>query len=430
MRNFFFQNLISNKSDNKSDNKDCPIALAEKMEHSQLILNEAAQRTIELAKDITTALHEKLDDCLTHITSTNNIVQDALIVTDATGIIQTINQSAERIFGFTDAMIAGSHITALLSLEQSVTLRSNFTMEGFTKEANGTADIESFMGRRKNNSLFYISVSSNMVTKKNKISYYIVIIRDETAKMENSRNLIESEQRFKAFSDASCEAMLIHNQEQILHFNKRLLDFTGFSAEEISSFKPIYLFISEDQQNLSVKSNSEMLEKYESTIRSKNGRLIAVAVTSKPITWEGNKARMKVLQDISAEHDKEKYIEYTKNKNQKIVDATDLICCFNNSFVITFANQAFWEYLNLEQREVIGKSILDFISEEDKQELFKNITNLTNENPVFQGSHSFQINNDVSWHDSVNRGIYDDDGKFIEYQSVTKSAVVEQPKKV
>jgi PAS domain S-box-containing protein len=288
-------------------------------------------------------------------------------------------------------------------------------MELFSEEVNIPSNyLENFMGKRKTGELFYINASSSKVTKRNKVTYYIIVIRDETKR-------VESEQYFKAFSDASCEAMMIHDGKQIINFNNKLIELSEFSTEELSTFKPVYLFIFENYEDMMTRYNAEVTASYESILRSKSGKLIAIAVTSKPVIWEGGKARIRVFHDISSYKERIKYLEQVKlNHNIVISGITDLICCFDKSFNITFSNQIFCDYFNLDISKVVGTSILTFISEEDKQELTKNILNLDKENTIVTSVHKLQSYNENDYHESVNRCIFDDDGQFIEYQIVIK----------
>jgi PAS domain S-box-containing protein len=387
------------------------------IQESQKSLKDVALITAELAKDISTSLKDYFDDFLLHINTTGKLLQDALIVTDTSGNIQNINPIAEQLFKYQSNELRNVHISELFSGDK---LPKNFDMEKFSNEVNFTYNLEQFMGRRKDNSLFYVNITSSKIVKEDNSEFYIILVMPESGDLKN--NISNSEEYFKIFSETSPDIIIIHNKKSILSFNKKLLDTTFYTSQEIEHLNPLKIFSTSELENILSHEKSNYLEHYESILQTKNNTMIHVSVTSKPIIWQGKNAKIKILHDISPYKNKEQYLEFSKLRYKSIVNNTmDLICCYNSNFIITFSNQTFLDFFNLEKHEVLNRSLFDFIPEEDRDELFENISNLSIDNSFHRGIHRLKVGDDVSWHDWINKAIFDKDGNFVEYLSVTRN---------
>lgn len=100
-------------------------------------------------------------------------------------------------------------------------------------------------------------------------------------------------------------------------------------------------------------------------------------------------------------------------------DQTEFISRFLPNGTITFANKAYCEYFGLDRKMIIGKNLFGNIPRNELIEFKKRLSQLTFENPVVTYDERIKMRDgSFRWQLWTDRAIYDENGKFIEYQSV------------
>ena len=98
---------------------------------------------------------------------------------------------------------------------------------------------------------------------------------------------------------------------------------------------------------------------------------------------------------------------------------TELICRFNSDNNLTFVNDAFCKYFQLKRKDLIGRSFMDVIHEEDREVFQALLSSLDLKNPLATAEHRVTLpNRDLLWQQWAIRAIFDDKGIIVEYQSV------------
>lgn len=103
-----------------------------------------------------------------------------------------------------------------------------------------------------------------------------------------------------------------------------------------------------------------------------------------------------------------------------VEDQTELICQFKSDGTLTFVNNAYCRYFNKQLSELIGKSFLPLIPEEDQEFVTKNLSSLSQAQPIFTHEHRVILpSGEIRWQQWTNRGVmFDQSGKITEFQSV------------
>ena len=98
---------------------------------------------------------------------------------------------------------------------------------------------------------------------------------------------------------------------------------------------------------------------------------------------------------------------------------TELICRFLPDYTLTFVNTSYCRFFKKKKRELIGRSFMTLIPEEDQQALKDKITALTEKQPVATHEHQvFLPGGDIGFQQWTNRAIFDEEGNIKEYQAV------------
>jgi PAS domain S-box-containing protein len=121
---------------------------------------------------------------------------------------------------------------------------------------------------------------------------------------------------------------------------------------------------------------------------------------------------------------RERKIEEELKKSEKryraiVEDQTEMICRFLPDGTLTFVNNAYCRYFGMKQEDLIGKSFMTLIPEEDRDAVFQKFHFLTPEDRVVTYEHRVIMpNKDIRWMNWTDQAIYDDRNQLIEYQSV------------
>ena len=129
---------------------------------------------------------------------------------------------------------------------------------------------------------------------------------------------------------------------------------------------------------------------------------------------------MGVVQDITERKRAEEELRNSELRYRGIVeDQTEFISRFLLDGTLTFVNEALCRYFNTTRDELIGKSFLPFVAEEDREMVINLMNSLTVDNPT--STHDQRTptpNGEVLWQQWTNRAIFNDNGELTEIQSV------------
>ncbi|MGD2272192.1 MAG: PAS domain-containing protein [Desulfobacterales bacterium] len=102
-----------------------------------------------------------------------------------------------------------------------------------------------------------------------------------------------------------------------------------------------------------------------------------------------------------------------------VEDQTELVCRFTPDCIITFVNQACCSYFGKKQKKLIGSNFLELIPETDRENIEQSLKSLSKSKPILTIAHRIIANKEkIRWVKCTHRGIIDEQGRLIEYQSV------------
>ncbi|HPS94143.1 MAG TPA: PAS domain S-box protein [Deltaproteobacteria bacterium] len=109
-----------------------------------------------------------------------------------------------------------------------------------------------------------------------------------------------------------------------------------------------------------------------------------------------------------------------KNTYEDIVENLSvLICCFlPGDATITMVNRAYCAYFAKSAEELIGRSFLELVPEEDHERVKRHFGSLTRENPETTYTHSVNSPEGKRWHRWTDKAVFDTGGKVVEYVSM------------
>lgn len=127
-----------------------------------------------------------------------------------------------------------------------------------------------------------------------------VLITDITERWRAEREVRQSEERMRKFTEATDEAIVFHRDGLITDGNEALYRLTGYALHEVLGLS-IFNFISPEWRATALEyTRSGREDPYEVTIRHKDGHAIPVEVVGKTMPLHHADYRIVVVRDITA----------------------------------------------------------------------------------------------------------------------------------
>jgi PAS domain S-box-containing protein len=119
-------------------------------------------------------------------------------------------------------------------------------------------------------------------------------------------------------------------------------------------------------------------------------------------------------------HEMSKKLKVSEALYRAVVeDQTEFICRFQSDGTLTFVNQAYCHYFGRTPEELIGRSFLPLIPEDDQRRVMQSIASLSAENPVVTHEHRvLGPDGEIRWQRWTDRAIFDELGGLVEFQAV------------
>ncbi|NJO80422.1 MAG: PAS domain-containing protein [Cyanobacteria bacterium RM1_2_2] len=255
----------------------------------------------------------------------------------------------------------------------------------------------------------------------------IGIAEDITERKQTELLVQESEARFRTMADHAPVPIWMSDREAACnYFNQTWLNFTGRNLEQeqgsgwIESLHPddldhcvsSYLNAFQAQQRFEI----------EYRLRRADGDYRWVLDVGSPrYTPEGEfVGYIGICIDMTERKQTEAALRASEMRYWEIVEnQTDLICRSLPDGTLTFVNDAYCRYFNKQRQDLIGKTFLPLIPEEDWHIVEAEISKLSPSNRVIMTKHRVMMpDGQIRWQQWTAQGIYDADNNLLELQAV------------
>uniref|UniRef100_A0A832M4D5 histidine kinase n=1 Tax=Oscillatoriales cyanobacterium SpSt-402 TaxID=2282168 RepID=A0A832M4D5_9CYAN len=101
-----------------------------------------------------------------------------------------------------------------------------------------------------------------------------------------------------------------------------------------------------------------------------------------------------------------------------VEDQTEFIARFLPDGTFLFVNDAYCRTFGLNREALLGKTYEPVVFEADRENVAQQLNSLSFENPVVKVENRVYLGDEVRWTQWINRALFDENKKFIEFQSV------------
>ncbi|MCP4272226.1 MAG: PAS domain S-box protein [Gammaproteobacteria bacterium] len=288
--------------------KDIPYRIEFRMKHKQgsWVWIEGSGRVIEWDKNHTKPIRL----CGTHQDITerkfteemaqrfHQVVERSLneiyIFDSETTFFINVNKGAQKNLGYT--------MMELKSMTP-VDIKPEFSIEAFNKMVTplrtGVKEIIQFetVHKRKNGSLYPVEIHLQLMTHNKPV--FVAMVIDITKRKQAEKLLRNSEERFKALSQAAYGGIIIHEQGVILECNEGLSEITGFSYEELINSNGLELIEPGSLETVLSNIKKGYERSYDVEGVRKNGSVYPLSIKGKNIIYKGRDTRVIEFLDIT-----------------------------------------------------------------------------------------------------------------------------------
>ncbi len=343
---------------------------------------------------------------------------DGFWLVDTTGRLLEVNEAYCRMSGYSAEELLQMRIS---DLEDA---RTSEATSGHLREIM-TAGADHFESRhrRKDGSFFDVEVS---VIYRPTGGSFIGFVRDITERNRIESALRESEEKYRFILEHSPDPFFVITSEgRYLYVNRAFAEGVGIAQEDIigRTLWDVFpadeadqrfavakqVFRSGEQKVFDVRVPRPDGDHYYQTtatpIRDETGTVLSMVCSSKEIT---ERKRM------------EEAVRVTSRQYRAIVeDLPVVVCRFRKHGIVTFVNDNYCRAFHVRAEDILGKSFLDLLPEEDRDGVRQQFESLTAESPV--KSHERAVlgpDGTVSWQRWTGRAIFGEDGSIQEYQAL------------
>jgi PAS domain S-box-containing protein len=302
---------------------------------------------------------------------------DAIITKSLSGIIQTWNKSAERIFGYTVEEAVDQSILLIIppdlhSEEASILARLR----------NGELiDHYETVRRRKDGRLIHVALTVSPVRDSHgTIIGASKIVRDITESKHAGRMMAQVENLLALIVASSDDAIISKDLSgTVTSWNRGAERMFGYTAKEMIGSSLLHIIPperhSEEAAILSKLRRGERVDHYETVRQKKDGRLLDVSITVSPLTdQEGNiSGASKIARDISEQKQAQRILHESEARWRVTLESIgDAVVATDASAVVTFVNPVAATILGRPVEDLVGRPLA---------EVFKTV-NETTRHPV------------------------------------------------
>jgi len=159
-------------------------------------------------------------------------------------------------------------------------------------------ELYEFTLRRANGELRRVEASVALIDYQGKPAS-LAYVRDVTDQKRVVKELRESEERFRALSEASSEAIAIHDEDTILESNQAFVEMFGYSLSEVIGMNVLDLAAPESRNLVERNIGSGNKGPYVAVGLRKDGSTFIGEVRGRALPYGGETVRVAAIRDIS-----------------------------------------------------------------------------------------------------------------------------------
>ena len=231
----------------------------------------------------------------------------------------------------------------------------------------------------KDGHILHLMSRPTRVIINNKAFGFVAVMIDITEQKKALDILREREEKFRTVAEQSPNIIFINKKGRIVYANRKAEQIMGYTREEFYSPGFNFLMLVAPSSRELVKSDfakhmkGEDTPSFEYKIVTKQGRIIDAMLSSKLINYEGEKAILGTVTDITEQKKSEELLKESEERCRALFESIkDPVCIYvGKEGHLKDYNTAFKELLGYTDEELKDKVFLDFVHPDDQAMVLK-----------------------------------------------------------
>jgi len=345
-----------------------------------------------------------------------DMLPETLFEVNAEGIFTYLNKTAMGIFGYSndDPVPTLWEVIAPESLER---LKKNFYKASLTDYATDNE----YIGLRKDGSRFPVTVYARPFFEGNQFKGYRGILINISERKK-------AEEKYRSLIEKSLDGIIIHRNGVLLYANEVAYNMIGYRKGTALNIYTDLIHPDEEEKFISYHlkrlQGKDVPSIYQTIFINKEGKPVPVELNNSVIEWEGEKAVLSVVRDLSQRHRTENELLRLGAAINQIHEA---VVITDTNGVIEYVNPAFERLTLYQAGEVIGKKTNLLKSGKHSPEFYQQMWNTIVSGHTWSGTLINKRKDDEFYEEHcVISPIKDNAGKIVNYVAIKRDITEER----
>ena len=353
---------------------------------------------------------------------------DAYYLSDLKGKFIDGNRMAEQLTGYKREELIGKGFLKLRLLPPTQIPKAAKLLVKNTQGISTGPD--EFKIQRKDGTTVMVGISTHPVKIKDQ-TLVLGIARDITERIRAEEAIRESEEKFRMLAEKSPNMIFINKKGRVVYANQKCEEVLGYRREEFYSPDFDFFSLIEPDSVSIVKASfqkhakGEEVPPYEYSLLKKSGKSIDVIVTTKLISFGGEKSILGIVTDITERKQAEKALKKSEEKYRHLVENTnEVLYALDENGMVTYISPVAKTLSGYNPSEITGRNFVHFVFKQDVQYALEQFEKNTRGGPDPIECRIVTKSGDLKWIRSSARPIFFND-QFLGLQGVM-SDITEQ----
>ncbi|WP_226676272.1 sensor domain-containing diguanylate cyclase [Mesobacillus jeotgali] len=332
-----------------------------------------------------------------------------IVITTPDGMIQAVSDSFTRLTGY--------HMENVIGKNPRIWKSHSYTPIFYKRMWDSILTRGCWEGelwnKRKDGSHYLMKVNIfSILNKDSELVNYLAVYTDLTEVEMLSQQLKEREEQFRTVVELSPNAIILSQFDKIAYANPHTEALFGVNLKEVIG-KPVSSFFSEYPNMASkIDFNQKSVISFEEQLK-KGDSYIDIEVSSSLITYQGEKAVLTVIKEITKRKSMERALRESEEQYRFIAEnSSDMIGRLSSEGIIMYISPSSKGILGYSNDELIGTNIYKKIHPEDRQSLLGQYGNPKELSGIVTSSYRMlHKNGGYIWAETTVRPVKDKSGK-------------------
>ncbi len=332
-----------------------------------------------------------------------------IVITNPDGKIQVVSESFTRLTGYLKENVIGKNPRIWKSHSYTPIFYKRMWDSILTK---GCWEGE-LWNKRKDGSHYLMKVNIfSILNKKRELVNYLAVYTDLSEVEKLSQQLKEREEQFRTLVELSPNAIILAQFDKVAYANPHTETLFGTNLKDIIG-KPVHSFFYGHPNIISkLNFNEKTIISFEEQLKMGDS-YIDIEVSSSLITYQGEKAVLTVIKEITKRKSMERALRESEEQYRFIAEnSSDMIGRLSSDGSIVYISPSSKRILGYRNDELIGTNLYGKIHPEDRQNLLEQYGNPNELNGIITSSYRMlHKNGSYIWAETTVRPVKDKTGK-------------------